>query len=146
MTKREKTYLATYVPNTYKFAAFSPIITYSTAFESWNAFNYIGVPNNYLHLTRIYLKLSFYNSKLGGRSFFHTNSLQPEGPELSDFYLPLDISKVQNNLVYNFIQQGDINLYELKNIKLLARERQNNTPQASNISTKNLILGSGDVI
>lgn len=142
MTKRDKTYTSTYIANSYKFATFNTIITYSNSFESWNEFNYVSIPNNYLDLKTIYLKISFFNSKLGGRTFFHSNSQQPENPLIEDFYLPLFLFKNE----YIFLFPIDINLYEHKNIKLIARERANNKPNASNISSKTLILGSGDVI
>jgi hypothetical protein len=145
MSKRDKTFSSTYVFDTYRIATFNTFLTYSTQPQTWNGFNFIGIPNNYHQLSTIYLKISFFNSKLGGRTFFHTNGAQLDSPSNSDFYIPVGLSI--SSMTYNFLSQsGSFNVYEFKNVKFIQKERQDNKAMASNSNQKNLILGSGDMI
>lgn len=147
LINKGNTYLSTIDSNN-KIISFKTQLKYTQKLTTWNEFNYIKIPNNYLYLDKIYLKISFFNSKIGGRTYFHTNSTDTNNPTNLDFYLTINLDK--NLFKYNFISFNNttttINLYEFKNIKFINKENKNNLAKGSNKDTKTLILGTGDII
>lgn len=150
MVKKFKTYSSTTESvDSYKIVSFDSFFTFTTSNTTWNEFNYFNIPNNYISINQsadtFYLKISFYNTKLGGRTFFHTNSTSTTNPTNFDFYFKVltDNKKMsyyfENNSFYN-------NIFEFKNLKFIQKDRENNSPNISNNDNRTLILGSGDII
>lgn len=146
LISKGNTYDSIVDPKTNKITVFKPKLKYTTIFSTWNAFNFVQIPNNYLNGSEtLYLKVSFFNAKIGGRTFFHINATKKENPINTDYYIPIKIDK--NTLKYDFIDKSSqINLYEFKNINFINKERGDNTPKGSNTDNKTLILGSGEII
>lgn len=111
-------------------------------------FSNIYIPNNYIDDLKdniVYLKIRFFNSKLGGVTDFYIGNATLEPNEL-DFFIKLIVDK--NNYRYRFDNNDNniLNIYENKNVNLTKLNNVINpqNPILNDSKKDNIIVGYGE--
>jgi hypothetical protein len=108
-------------------------------------FSNIYIPNNYIETLKnvVYMKIRFFNAKLGGVTDFYTGNGTLE-PIETDFYIKLNFNK--NNYTYGFDNKTITNIYENKNVNLTKINNDNNAqnPILNDSKKDNIIIGYGE--
>lgn len=108
-------------------------------------FSNIYIPNNYIETLKnvVYMKIRFFNAKLGGVTDFYFGNTTLE-PNETDFYIKLNFNK--NNYTYGFDNKNVINIYENKNVNLTKLNNDNNAqnPILNDSKKDNIIIGYGE--